>query len=345
MPVEVLIVGQGLAGSLLAWQLIEQGFRVLVIDDGAENASQVAAGLINPVTGLRLLKSADSETLLAAAHSLYRQLECYFKQAFLIEMPMLRVLQSEQQYQFARQRLADPDYQTLLGDWLPDVAAIQAPFGCLQQRQTGYLRTQALLAALRQWLIDRQSYQCGRFDYQQLTVQPRLQWRELQPRWLVFCEGHQGRRNPWFGNLPFQVVQGEIVSAVAATLLPPQIINYGHWLLPQADGSFKTGATFDNQILDGLPTASARQQLLASLQAVMPALGPLKLTGQRVGIRPATRDKQPFIGSHPALPQLCVFNGFGAKGSLAIPWYAQQLIAYFQQGRPLPGHCNIQRFL
>ena len=74
MPVEVLIVGQGLAGSLLAWQLIEHGFRVLVIDDGAENASQVAAGLINPVSGLRLLKTADSETLLAAAHALYRQL-------------------------------------------------------------------------------------------------------------------------------------------------------------------------------------------------------------------------------------------------------------------------------
>ncbi|HBA65740.1 MAG TPA: FAD-dependent oxidoreductase, partial [Methylococcaceae bacterium] len=57
MDIDFLIVGQGLAGSLLAFELIQRNAQVMVVDDGRENASEVAAGLINPVTGIRLVKS------------------------------------------------------------------------------------------------------------------------------------------------------------------------------------------------------------------------------------------------------------------------------------------------
>jgi len=53
--VDFLIVGQGLAGSLMAWELMQRGKTVLIVDNGLENASRVAAGLINPVTGMRFV--------------------------------------------------------------------------------------------------------------------------------------------------------------------------------------------------------------------------------------------------------------------------------------------------
>ncbi len=54
---DFLIVGQGLAGSLLAWELMQRGAKVLIVDNGMPNASQVAAGLINPITGMRFAKT------------------------------------------------------------------------------------------------------------------------------------------------------------------------------------------------------------------------------------------------------------------------------------------------
>ena len=56
MKVDYLIIGQGLAGSLLAWELIQRRCSVVVVDNGNENASQIAAGLINPITGMRFVK-------------------------------------------------------------------------------------------------------------------------------------------------------------------------------------------------------------------------------------------------------------------------------------------------
>lgn len=51
----ILIIGQGIAGSCLAWELKRRGAEFTVADRPiAETASRVAAGLVNPLTGPRL---------------------------------------------------------------------------------------------------------------------------------------------------------------------------------------------------------------------------------------------------------------------------------------------------
>lgn len=344
MPIDVLIVGQGLAGSLLAWLLIQQGYRVMVVDDGAENASQVAAGLINPIPGRRLLKSPDVDACLSAAKGLYQQLQQQFQQPFFVELPMLRVLINQQQRSYAHQRQTQSAYQTYLESGFIRCEQIKAEFGLLQQQQTGYLKTRALLSAIKAYLQANNSYRCCGFIYQDLRLQPPLQWQDLSPKHLVFCEGHQGRFNPWFGQLPFQPVKGEILTCQVAEHCPEKIINYGHWLLPLGGGLFKTGASFETRQIDNLPTQAAKQTLLNSLKTVCPNLANIQLIAHQAGIRPATLDKQPLIGTHPRHHQLHIFNGFGSKGSLAISWYAQQFINYLQQQQPLPLGCDIGRY-
>lgn len=54
MTVDYLIIGQGICGTMLSWNLFREGKKVLVIDDGNEHTpSRAAAGIINPVTGRR----------------------------------------------------------------------------------------------------------------------------------------------------------------------------------------------------------------------------------------------------------------------------------------------------
>ncbi|MDQ6980689.1 MAG: hypothetical protein Q9M46_04365, partial [Ghiorsea sp.] len=51
----IIIVGGGLAGSLLTWTLMQQGIHIQLYAGDKTCASRVAAGLINPVTGQRFV--------------------------------------------------------------------------------------------------------------------------------------------------------------------------------------------------------------------------------------------------------------------------------------------------
>lgn len=340
----MLIVGQGLAGSLLAWELIRQQVRVMVIDSGETNASQVAAGLINPVTGMRLVKTAEIEQLLPVAMDCYQQLGSAFKQQFFVPTPMLRILKSEQERQVAQQRLAQADYQAFLMNCPSCPAGITSTLGVLQQLQTGYLKTRLLLQSLRDFFVANGCYRQIKLDYREIVFQPRLQWQDLQPRHIVFCEGHRATANPWFGGLPFQPVKGEILSCKTRAVSPAQILNFGYWMIPTEPHQFRLGATFDYKNLDTQPTEHARNQLIQALTEVYPGLQPIEILEHQAGIRPATLDKQPFIGSHPVYRQLHIFNGFGAKGSLAIPWHAQRFAAALNQATSIPSTAHVRRY-
>ena len=71
---EFLIVGQGLAGTALAWELIWRGRDVLVVDAGeAVTSSKIAAGLVTPITGQRLALGWRVDEMLAAARPYYER--------------------------------------------------------------------------------------------------------------------------------------------------------------------------------------------------------------------------------------------------------------------------------
>ena len=335
-----------MAGSLLAWELIQRGCKVVIVDNGQENASQVAAGLINPVTGMRFVKSADVDTLLPAAKHCYSQLADFFQQAFYIEKPMLRIFRSGSELINAGKRLNTPDYQAYLGDIQPPSNAtdnLATPFGFLEQRQTGYLLTRPLLSCLKAFFIAKDSYRQADFDYRDVQLQPSLRWQDISPKQIIFCEGHQATQNPWFSYLPFQPVKGEILTLEHQTQLPDKILNYGNWLIPLNSHRIRIGATFDRENLNTQATEQGKNDLLNALNLISPGLTQTTLIDHLAGIRPCTLDKQPLIGLHPQHNEIAIFNGFGAKGSLQIPKCSQYFADVLLNGTPLPNTYNIQR--
>ena len=355
MTIDFLIVGQGLAGSLLAWELINRDCKVLLIDNGIENASLCAAGLINPVTGMRFVKSTHVDVLLPAAQVYYQKLSHFFQHSFYIEKTMLRIFNSEKESHNAQKRLQDVSYRAYLAEiHQPDaeldlsgfknLKGLNASFGMIEQLQTAYLLTQPLLSALKQFFIAQNCYQQHQFDYQEINLQPALSWRGIQAKKIIFCEGYQLRDNPWFSALPLQLAKGEILTLETPNNLPNHILNYGHWLIPLENNLFKTGATFDTLQLDTQCTEQARILLLNSLEKRLPDLAAATVIKQQANIRPCTLDKQPFIGLHPRYPELAIFNGFGAKGSLQIPYYSQQFADKLLHNKALDSGVDVQRY-
>lgn len=344
MKTDYLIVGQGLAGSLLAWELIKRNKKVIVVDEGEENASQIAAGLINPITGMRFVKSTDVDRLLPCAINYYKQLSLYFDLTFYVEKTMLRILRNNKELVYYQKRQQQAEYQDYLAGLITSSPYLQSTKGILQQKQTGYLLTRPLLKALKSFFISIQSYLNAAVDYNDIDLMPTLHWKDIQAKQIIFCQGHHASVNPWFSQLPFQLVKGEIITASASQIIPDQLLNYGNWFIPLNSHLFRTGATFDRENLNTDITIAAKQILLKSLKQVCPELTIKLIINQKAGIRPTTLDKQPFVGIHPSHPELVIFNGFGAKGSLQIPWFCQRLADKLLDNVPLPDACNILRY-
>jgi glycine/D-amino acid oxidase-like deaminating enzyme len=347
MKVDFLIIGQGLAGSLLAWELIGRGCNVVVVDSGFENASQIAAGLINPITGMRFVKSAEVDTLLPAAKRYYAHLEDFFQEQFFIEKPMLRIFSDERELISAQKRLNNPDYRGYMDQIKPKAGTmgnLLFPFGYLEQTHTGFLLTRPLLNRLKAFFISRNCYLQADFSYPDLEFKPTLRWGDFSPRQIIFCEGFRSAQNPWFRWLPFQPVKGEILTLQHQAVLPDKILNYGNWLIPLSDHLVRIGATFDRGCQDTLPTEQGKNELLTALSRFVPRSEGMHLINHQANIRPCTPDRHPFVGRHPEQQQLAIFNGFGAKGSLQIPWYSIHFADSLLTDTPILPSANLLRY-
>jgi glycine oxidase len=310
MKVDFLIVGQGLAGSILAWHLIQKQCQVLVVDNSRSlSSSAVAAGLINPITGRRLVKSWLLEQCLPVAMQYYAGLE------------------------------AERYAAGCSGEPIEDLS------GGFIIREAGYLDTGALLESLKRYLQQRHSYRQDHFDYADLEVRQELvDWRAVTADRIIFCEGSQLGKNPWFSWLPLQSAQGEILTIKVNKPVPERIINRGKWLLPITGDTIKVGATYQWKPLDGAVTKNGKEELLRFFETVYCRGCEYDVLEHLCGIRPGTRDKKPFLGLHSQYPQLGVFNGFGSKGALMIPYFAKIFTDFLCEEQKLPQEVDISRF-
>jgi len=90
MEVDYLLIGQGLAGTVLSQRLIRAGKKVRIIDNAKANrSSRVAAGLYNPITGKRLVKTWNADKLFPEIAPFYLGMEEEVGKKFLYQKPIL----------------------------------------------------------------------------------------------------------------------------------------------------------------------------------------------------------------------------------------------------------------
>jgi len=347
--VDFIIVGQGLAGSLLGWRLLQQGCSVLIVDACLEQtASRTAAGLINPITGKRLVKTQHIEEYLPVAKQLYVELATFFSEKFWHDMQQVRLFQSKDEYNQWQKRRADPDYKPYLaGQFNADSKAYlsEESEGGFEQKQCGYLDTVLLLDTLRAYFQAQGCFTEQHLNIDELTMaDSSIHWKGYNAKKIIFCDGFNLQNNHWFSWLPLQSAQGEIFTFETKLPLPKEVVHFGKWLLPLKNGQFRLGSTWQWQPIDERSTKKSESELMQALERQFPKLSGAQLIEKKVGVRPGTRDKMPYLGDHPHHPSLSVFNGFGSKGALMIPWYSACFCNYLTNELSLPSFADIKRY-
>ncbi len=332
-----IIVGQGLAGTTLAWQLQDAGQRVLVLDAEAPvSSSKIAAGLITPITGLRLALSWRIHEFLPAARDFYTRIEARTGARFFHDRRSVRLFSSDRERQQWPQRLCEPELRSFVV--MPGTMPLLAPeIG--DDSGGGFEMRAAQLDVARYLAASRTA-----FPYAGVTLDWSrdvtfaadavrvLGWRCQR---IISCEGFAASRNPYLGVLRFNAAKGDILTVRFARALPPDCLHRGLWVAPTPEPDvFRVGATYDLRTLDNEPSETARADIEARLMAFVRV--PYTVIDHQASVRPIVHLSEAVMGLHPEMPQLGYFNGLGSKGSLHAPWYAAQFADFLARGVALP---------
>lgn len=338
-----LVVGQGIAGTVLARTLMRRGVVVRIADAGySYQSSGAAAGIINPVTGKRFVKSWGFETFYPVARSFYRELETEWQCSIWHEQPILRLLETAQQTNDWAARMADPYYMHILGE-RPDAGAWSALLKPAlltgEIRQAARVDFSLLLHTFRQKMTVE-----GLFLEQAVPPGLALQMAEDYD-YIIFCEGYRGRDNPFFPGLPWQLSKGEGLIfrfAQPGAQALREMVKSDLMIVPQGNGLFWAGASNEWTFEDNGATAAVQQGLGERLSDILSA--PYEIVQRFGAIRPTVKDRRPFLGISPAHPKMVIFNGLGTKGALLAPYWAGRLAGYLLQGDKLDPETDVQRF-
>lgn len=312
----ILVIGQGLAGTLVSHFGLQRGWDVHVIDAGYPSASSVAAGMFNPMSFRRIVEVWEAEEHLNIMRKTFAELESITATKLLHDLPI-------------HKRLANAEYAGLWQDQTEHLKWLLPPTKCWPEEGVveggGWVNLPLLLSTWRTRLIDE-----GRFE--QRPYQDDDGRGLSHGTWdaVVDCRGTATGLDTQMPQLDIRANRGELltVEQQAHSINPPDahILNFGKWTIPTSAGQWRLGASYEWNRTDLDPTAGTQQFLLNALDSAVPGIGQLKVTQHLVGLRPVSRDRRPAVGPYPGLPGWFVLNGLGTRGVLIGPRWALHLM-------------------
>lgn len=364
-PKTYIVVGQGIAGSILAYALIKAGHKVIIIDkDGGAGSSRVAAGIYHPLVFKRTTLTWKAVELFDYLEKYYPLLEQELNAKFYHPTPYYRLFATPEERENWRKYRELDEYKTFLGedvDTLP-TADYTVTHGVGKVLRSGWVDTNAMLNAFSVFFKEHATLINEAFDYNQIQMNGAFAiYKNYQADKIIFAEGYGIKQNPYFNYLPLSPTKGQVLT-IQANLPTDAIYNRKVFVLPltnplpsgegadsiesagegNAQATFKIGATYEWQWETEAPTENIKQDLLNKLDGLITQ--PYTIVEHAAGVRPSVVGRRPLIGIHPQHAPLAVFNGMGSKGIMMAPYLAHEFVGFLAGQNAIDVEADIARF-
>ncbi len=346
MHTDVLIVGQGICGTMLSYFLAQAGKPFLVLDDERPNsATAAAAGIINPVTGRRYVYSWLIDTVMPFAVHTYAEMCTQLQVAALHKISIIDFFPSPQMRDAFATRLTEDDtYLHTFPDQNRFNAHFNFDFGCGEIAPAHAVSFGLLVAAWRQRLLQQNQLRAEVFvpAHLQLTGSG-IRYNGITAETIIFCDGIAAADYPYWERLPFSANKGEALLIKSDQLPRSHIFKKGMMLVPlPVQHTFWFGSNYQWEFENHLPSEAFYKGAKSALQNWLKV--PFEILAHKAAVRPATLERRPFVGLHPQHRAVGILNGMGAKGSALAPYFAHQLAQHLVSGAAIHPDADVNRF-
>ncbi|MCF8715416.1 FAD-binding oxidoreductase [Joostella atrarenae] len=343
--IDYIVVGIGLGGIAFCEQLEKNNKDFIVFDDDSQQSSNVAGGMYNPVTLKRFTSVWRSEEQLKMLTPFYKALENKLSVKVDHKIPVYRRFVSIEEQNMWFEASDKPGLQPFLSTKLikNDNPSVDAPLGFGEVLHTGRVHTDLLQVSYTKYLDDKGRLKKEHFDYHALEInKASVNYKGIEAKHIVFCEGFGLNRNPYFNYLPLVGTKGELLEIECDELELDFILKSGVFIIPLGGKRFKIGATNKWKDKTNTPTEASRNELEEKLQNFLKC--DYKVVDHIAGVRPTVVDRRPLIGNHPKHTPLYILNGLGSRGVMIAPYVSERLFEAIENNIPLEKEIDIVRY-
>jgi glycine/D-amino acid oxidase-like deaminating enzyme len=344
MQVEFLIIGQGISGTFLSYYLQKENRSFLVIDKQEPgSASSVAAGIINPVTGRRIVDTWKIDEILPFAWDAYQQLGAELQLEAITQKNLIDFFSTPQMMLAFEERLKQDNHYLKKGSGDHFLPFFNYDFKFGEIEPVYMVNLQQILPSWRKKLQDTNLYINDRFEISELKMDTHILYKDIRAEKIIFCDGiNSFYQNPLFNLLPFAPNKGEVLLVEIPGLPKKNIYKKGMTLAPLENDLFWIGSSYEWSFTDVNPSESFYKKTNELLKHWLKI--PYTIMEHKSSIRPATLERRPFVGFHPKYKNAGILNGMGTKGCSLAPYFASQLTQHILNGAVLNPEADINRF-
>lgn len=337
-----LIIGQGLVGTWLAYFLQQRNISYAIVNDSSTaSATKVASGVMNPVTGRRMVQTWMIEEVLPFAVNAYEAFQEKTNSKIINKAPVVLIHPSQQMKDSFDYRMDHDNVYLKNNNPLTWDSFFNMHFGTGEIDSCYWIDLLSFLEAGKK--VFAENYIEAHFDYADLKlVKGGVRWNNISAEKIIFCDGVKTMMNPYFKTLPFAPNKGEALIVEIKGLPAKHIYKNNLAIVPWKENLFWVGSSFEWDYTSTMPTEAFKQKTIDSLNALLKI--PYIITDHLVGIRPANTERRPFVGLHPIHTQIGICNGMGTKGCSLAPYFTHQLIEHIEHKKTIHAEADIQRF-
>lgn len=340
--VDYIIVGDGYASLFFAHQLIKNNKSFVLFSEEKKNASQVSAGIINPVVLKKFTTFWKAQEQIDFLKETLMEIESYTGINYLIDAPIHRIFHDENEQQLWMKKSSNDDLVNFLDKKFAHLKVVKNDFNSGKVNQSARLDVNGFFTGLLGFLENHSHLIKEKFNYSDLNTSDHI-YKNLRYKNILFCEGMGVKENPFFSDIPVNPNKGHHIKVNLSQPLSENItIKKKHFLFPVRENTYFYGGTYDREQLHHEIDSSAVEQLTNALKEFYPY--DFSIEEVNFGFRPTVKDRRPIIGRHSEYQNLYVFNGLGARGILNGCYFSKNLYDYIENNIPLHEEVSIERF-
>jgi glycine/D-amino acid oxidase-like deaminating enzyme len=344
---KILIIGGGLAGSILAAEAYERGISFKwVVSENIPAASLAAYGMCNPIHFHNIVSAWKADEFFESARSFYKKWESKTGDQFYRPLQVNHLIADDSELTQWRQQVESTDiWKYTTGDLVNTMNPFlhSSILGSVPIHASFFVDIGELVTAIKQYLIERIIHTEVTTNELELK-EDHVIWKGEKFEKLIFAEGSYGSSNPYFSKVPFNPCKGEILILKIPGLQLESAIHKKIVLVPIGGEKFMCGATYEWDDLSFESTEKGKNSLLNMLKEILSPHLNMEVVDQKAGVRPTISDRRPAVGWHPLHPQVGILNGFGTKGLMLGPGCVANLLNNFQNGESILPDWDLLRF-